>query len=147
MIKKEENNILSMKENDIIAKLQGTFKAPTANIILDRIGIPVTLKGLTRKEMELAKKNSIERKKIKGQAEERLNNALYDANIIIAATTNFDWEAAKPDNISDAAQFIMRKLLAGEITSLASKVMELSGFGEELDEEEEIKNSSEAEEK
>lgn len=141
MNKEQENKILEMKEADIIAKLKGTYEAPTATIVLDRIGIPIVLKGLTRKEMDKARKNSI------GGKKKELNNAVYDANIVIAATTNFDWEAAKPDNISDGAQFIMRKLLAGEISNLASKVLELSGYNDELEEEEEIKNSSEEAEK
>lgn len=146
MNKEQENKIYEMKEKDIIAKLQGTYEAPTDCIVLHRLGIPVELKGLTKAEMDRARKASIERKKVKGQTEERLNNSLYDANIIVAATTNFDWEEAKPSNYSDAAHYIVKKLLGGEIQKLATKVMELSGYGEddaEESDEEAIKNSLE----
>lgn len=140
MLREEENNILEMKEADIIAKLKGEFEMPTAKVIVEALGIPVELKGLTRKELEREKKKSTHGKKLE------TNNAEYDANIVIVATTNFDWGSAKPENISTTAEFLMRKLPAGILGNLAGKVLELSGFGDELEEAEDIKNSSESEE-
>ena len=146
----EENKVLEMKENDIINALLGKREIPTATvtIVLDKkkgIKIPVELKGLTRKEMDRIKKECIRKRKVSGRTEEKLDNAEYDAGIVIGATTNFDWENPKlleKENVSDGKQFVMRKLLAGEISSLANKVLELSGFGDELEEAEEIKNLS-----
>ena len=113
---------------------------PTAKIIIEELGIPVILKGLTRKEMERERRKSIHGKK------QELNNAEYDANVVIAATTNFDWGLAKPENISTTAEFLMRKLPAGVLSNLAGKVLELSGYNDELEEAEDIKNSSAEEE-
>jgi len=136
----EDNKILEMREQDIIAKLKEEREIPSATVVLESLGIPVALKGLTRKELDRARKISTHGKK------EELNSAEYDANVVIAATTNFNWNAAKPSNISDAAQFLMRKCLAGEISNLAGKVLELSGYGDELEEAEDIKNLSAEEE-
>lgn len=136
----KDNAILQMKEEDIIAKLKGEFEMPTAKIIIEELGIPVILKGLTRKEMEKERRKSIHGKK------QELNNAEYDANVVIAATTNFDWGLAKPENISTTAEFLMRKLPAGVLSNLAGKVLELSGYNDELEEAEDIKNSSAEEE-
>ncbi|CAI3548640.1 phage tail assembly chaperone [Clostridium neonatale] len=136
----KDNAILQMKEEDIIAKLKGEFEMPTAKIIIEELGIPVILKGLTRKEMERERRKSIHGKK------QELNNAEYDANVVIAATTNFDWGLAKPENISTTAEFLMRKLPAGVLSNLAGKVLELSGYNDELEEAEDIKNSSAEEE-
>lgn len=139
MLKEQENKILEMKEADIIAKLKGEFEMPTAKVIVEALGIPVELKGLTRKELEREKNKSTHGKK-------GVNNAEYDANVVIAATTNFDWGSAKPDNISTTAEFLMRKLPAGVLGNLAGKVLELSGFGDELEEAEDIKNLLDEEE-
>lgn len=141
----EENKVLEMKENDIINKLMGTYEAPKAMVILERLGIPVELKGLNRKEMDKIKKECTRKRKVSGRTEEKLDSAEYDAGIVVGATTNIDWNNPKlleSSNVSDGKQFIMRKLLAGEISSLASKVLDLSGFGDELEEAEDIKNSS-----
>lgn len=141
----EENKVLEMKENDIINKLMGTYEAPKAMVILERLGIPVELKGLNRKEMDKIKKECTRKRKVSGRTEEKLDSAEYDAGIVVGATTNIDWNNTKlleSSNVSDGKQFIMRKLLAGEISSLASKVLDLSGFGDELEEAEDIKNSS-----
>lgn len=146
----EENKVLEMKENDIINALLGKREIPTATVIIDLdknrgIKIPIVLKGLTRKEMDRIKKECIRKRKVKGVVEEQLDNAEYDAGIVIGATTNFDWENQKlleNENVSDGKQYVMRKLFAGEISNLASKVLELSGFGNELEEAEDIKNSS-----
>lgn len=140
MLREEENKILEMRESDIIAKLKGEFEMPTAKVIVEGLGIPVVLKGLSRKELERERKKSTHGKK------NELNNAEYDANVVIAATTNFDWGLAKPENVSTTAEFLMRKLPAGTLSNLAGKVLELSGFNDELEEAEEIKNSSESEE-
>ncbi len=141
----EENKVLEMKENEIINKLMGTYEVPKTTIVLERLGIPVELKGLTRKEMDRIKKECTRKRKISGRTEEKLDNAEYDAGIVVGSTTNLDWNNPKlleSANVSDGKQFIMRKLLAGEISALASKVLDLSGFGDELEEAEDIKNSS-----
>lgn len=141
----EESKVLEMKENEIINKLMGTYEAPKAMVILERLGIPVELKGLNRKEMDKIKKECTRKRKVNGRTEEQLDSAEYDAGIVVGATINIDWNNHKlleSSNVSDGKQFIMRKLLAGEISSLASKVLDLSGFGDELEEAEAIKNSS-----
>lgn len=150
MEKMIDEQILSMKEEDILAKLMGTYETPTTTVILDRLGqIPVTLKGLTEKEISNIKKECTYSRKVKGQTIEKLNGNEFDAGLIIAATTNFNWNNPKLlDSIkaSDGKQFIRKKLLAGEISALTDKILELSGFNSELEEAEDIKNLSSLEE-
>lgn len=150
MGKMTDEQILNMKEEDILAKLMGTYDVPTATVILDRLGqIPVTLKGLTEKEISKIKKDCTYSRKSKGKTEEKFDGNEFDAGLIIAATTNFNWNDPKLlDSVkaSDGKQFIRKKLLAGEISSLTDKILELSGFNSELEEAEDIKNSSVGEE-
>lgn len=144
MSKMADEQILNMKENDILSKLMGTFEVPEATFIIDRLGIPVNLKGLTEKEISKIRKECTYTRKGKGgKIEEKLDGNEFDAGLIISATTNFDWnnkELLESSKASDGKQFIRKKLLAGEISSLTDKILELSGFNNELEEVEDIKN-------
>lgn len=144
MSKMVDEQILNMKENDILSKLMGTFEVPEATFIIDRLGIPVNLKGLTEKEISKIRKECTYTRKGKGgKIEEKLDGNEFDAGLIISATTNFDWnnkELLESSKASDGKQFIRKKLLAGEISSLTDKILELSGFNNELEEVEDIKN-------
>lgn len=144
MSKMVDEQIINMKENDILSKLMGTFEVPEATFIIDRLGIPVNLKGLTEKEISKIRKECTYTRKGKGgKIEEKLDGNEFDAGLIIAATTNFDWnnkELLESSKASDGKQFIRKKLLAGEISLLTDKILELSGFNNELEEVEDIKN-------
>lgn len=144
MEKKNDEKLLEMKEKDILEKLMGNNEIPEVTVIIERLGIPVTLKGLTEKEITRIKKECTASRKVKGNTQEKLDNAEFDAGIIVAGTVNFDWNNKQLlDSISasDGKQFIRKKLLAGEISNLVNKILELSGFNDELEEAEDIKNS------
>lgn len=145
MEKMTDEQILSMKEEDILAKLMGTYEVPTATVFIERMGIPLTLKGLSEKEIsKIRKECTYNRKSRGGKSEDKLDGNEFDAGLIVAATTNFNWNDSKlldSAKASDGKQFIRKKLLAGEISALTDKILELSGFNNELEEMEDIKNS------
>ena len=72
------------------------------------------------------------------------NNRLYHELIVLNHTVypNFrDAESIKKAGCSTPEQFLYRSLLAGEISELANKILELSGVGGSLDEDiEDAKN-------
>lgn len=143
MNKDEQNNVLAMKEEDILAKLMEKHEVPTAIIQIPRLGIQIELKGLTEKEISNIREECTDRRKIKGRTESKVNNADFDAGLIVVATTNFDWNNPKliaTKNASDGKSYIRRQLLPGEISFLTNKILELSGFNDELEEKEDIKN-------
>ena len=75
--------------------------------------------------------------------EEKLDGSEFDAGLIVAATTNFDWKSQQlldHHKASDGKQLIRKLLLAGEISSVTDKIMEVSGYNNELEEIEDIKN-------
>lgn len=147
---KSDEKILNLKESEIIKKLMGTFEVPEATFVIERLGIPINIKGLTEKEISQIRKDcTYNRKGRGGKIEEKLDGNEFDAGLIVAATTNFDWnnkDLLDSAKTSDGKQFIRRKLLAGEISSITDKILELSGFNNELEEAEDIKNSSSSEE-
>lgn len=143
-MKKTDEQLLNMKEKDILSKLMGTYEVPTVTVILDRLEIPLKLKGLSSKEISTIRKECTYSRKVKGNIEEKLDGSEFDAGLIVAATTNFDWKAPELldyHKASDGKQLIRKMLLAGEISSITSKIMEVSGYNDELEEIEDVKNS------
>lgn len=146
MEKLNDEQIMNMKEKDILAKLMGTFKTPTVTVVVEIEGlgqIPVKLKGLSSKEISKIRKECTYTRKVKGTIEEKLDGAEFDAGLIFAATTNFNWNDSglvEYHKSSDGKQLIRKILLAGVISSLTDKIMEVSGYNDELEEIEDIKN-------
>lgn len=140
----ENEEILNMKEQDILSKLMGTFEVPEITVVLERLGkIPVTLKGLSSKEISKIRKECTYTRKVKGRAEEKFEGSEFDAGLIVAATTNFKWDEPKlleAHKASDGKQLVRKLLLAGEISLLTDKIMEVSGYEDELEELDDIKN-------
>lgn len=139
----EENSTFATKEEDILAKLMGVSETPEAIIQIPRLGIELKIKALTQREITEIRKECTTRKKEKGVYVEKVNNSEYDAGIIVGASTNFNWNNPRlleSIQSSDGKAYISRKLYPGEISFLVNKILELSGFNDELQEKEEIKN-------
>ena len=141
----EENKALAMKEEDILKQLLGEDEVPEMTIEIPRINITLELKALRDKEIEVIRKECTERRKgDNGKWENRVNNLEYDAGLIEAATTNFNWSNPKllaAKQVSTGKAFILKKLYPGERSFLVNKVLELSGFNDEMKVVEDIKNS------
>ena len=139
----KDNQILNMKEEDILSKLMGEHEVPSATFIMDRLEIKLDLKGMTEKEISNIRKQCTKSKKRKGVWEEKTDNAEFDAAIVVGGTTNFDWNNPKlleAHEASEGTKLVRKILLAGEISNIVNKVLELSGFNDELEEAEDIKN-------
>lgn len=140
-IKDEE--ILNMTEEDIINKLMEPTEVPEATYFIDRIGIPVTLKGLSEKEINRIKKQCTYTRKERGRRIEKLDDEEFNAALIESATVSPNWNDSRlldALKASDGKQVIKKKFLAGETSAMGDKILELSGFDEELEEIEDIKN-------
>lgn len=132
-MKKEE--ISKMTEEDILNKLMGEYVAPTKEYLIERLQIPIVMKGLTEKEISKIRVQCIYNNK--------LDSNEFDAALIYASTTNFNWNNEKLLNAHHASsgkELIRKILLAGEITSLTRIVLELSGFTSSISLVDEIKN-------
>lgn len=136
-----EDEIIEMSENDIINKLLEPTDVPERTYALERLGIQVTLKGLSEKEIQKLRKECTSESKHRGQRIKELNEEEFNAALIEKATVKPNWgdkRLLSALNLSSGREVIKRRLLAGEMVALGDKVMELSGFDDELAE---IKNS------
>lgn len=139
-----EEEIIAQTEDEIINRLLQPTDVPEKTYALERLQIHVTLKGLSEKEIQRIRKECT--KQVRGarrQMVKEVDDEEFNAALIEKATTKPDWGNNKllsQLNLSSGREVIKRKLLAGEMTALSEKVMELSGFEDDL-EEVDIKNS------
>ncbi|KLU74278.1 MULTISPECIES: phage tail assembly chaperone [Clostridium] len=140
----EEKEIAQMTEEDIISKLMEPTSVPESTYRIRRLGIPITLKGLSEKEINRIKKEcTYSRKERGGRRIKELDDEEFNAALIEAATVTPDWNNPKlldALKASDGRQVIKKKFLAGETSAMGDKVLELSGFDDELEKIENIKN-------
>jgi hypothetical protein len=131
---------VEMAEEDIINKLMEPTDVPEKTYKIERLGITVTLKGLSEREIQRIRKECTTERKHRGQRIKELNEEEFNAALIEKATVKPNWSDKRlldKLSLSSGREVIKRKLLAGEMVALGDKVMELSGFDDDL---EEIKN-------
>jgi hypothetical protein len=131
---------VEMAEEDIINKLMEPTDVPEKTYKIERLGITVTLKGLSEREIQRIRKECTTERKHRGQRIKELNEEEFNAALIEKATVKPNWSDKRlldKLSLSSGREVIKRKLLAGEMVALGDKVMELSGFDDDL---EEVKN-------
>lgn len=130
---KEE--ICDMAEEEIISKLLEDSPIPEETVLIKRLGIPLTLRALTESEISRIRKNCTKVSKVKGRKEEKLDEDEFNISLIEKATIKPNFANKKlleSKKVSSATQFIKRKFLAGELSQISDKILELSGFYDEL---------------
>ncbi|MCC3374735.1 hypothetical protein [Cohnella sp. REN36] len=130
----------TMTEEQMLQRLLDADTLPERTVLLERLGVPVKLRGLTGKQVFSIRERSTERKEKRGQTIERLDEELFNVSLIAAATTSPSWGASQllaKFGASSAEEVIKRILLAGELSALGDVVLDLSGFNTEL---EDVKN-------
>lgn len=135
---KEE--LVEMTEDEIISKLMVPTDVPERTYAIERLGIQVTLKGLSEREIQRIRKECTIERKNRGTRIKELQEEEFNAALIEAATVKPNWgdkRLLSSLNLSSGREVIKRKLLGGEMTALGDRVMELSGYDDEL---EEVKN-------
>jgi len=136
----KENQIEALTEEQILDRLLNANTVPERTVELARMGIPVTLKGLTGKQVYTIREMCIEKRVVKGKTTERLDEEAFNCQLIASATVSPNWGAPAliaKYQASGASEVVKRLLLAGELSALGEVVMDLSGFNTDLDD---IKN-------
>lgn len=129
-----------MTEEQVLQRLLDADTLPERTVRLERLDIPVKLRGLTGKQVFSIRERCTERKERRGQTVERLDEELFNVSLIAASTLSPNWANAQllaKYGASGAEEVIKRVLLAGELSALGDVVLDLSGFNTEL---EDVKN-------
>lgn len=144
-----------MNESEILNEeqiLDGLFEAadklPEEAVLIQRLGLRMTLRGLTSSRVDSIRERCTIRRTVKGQREEKVDTEVFNALLISEATVSLDVKGLKLSGwgderitsrlkLSGGEQAVRRMLLAGELDAVGDKVLELSGFGVDIDD---IKN-------
>lgn len=130
----------ALTEEQVLQRLLDADTLPERTVRLERLGIPVRLRGLTGKQVYSIRERCTERREKRGQTVERLDEELFNVSLIAASTLTPNWGDAKllaKYEASGPEEVIKRLLLAGELSALGDVVLDLSGFNTEL---EDVKN-------
>lgn len=126
-----------MMDDQILQKLLDADRLPEKTVTLSRLGVPITLRGLTGKQVYLLRERCTERSDRRGQKSERLDEEQFNVALIAAATVSPNWGDSRllaKYEASSGEEVIKRILLAGELSALGEEVLDLAGFNTKLDE-------------
>lgn len=141
MSDENEVSLLELTDEEILQKMLDVDTVPERTVSLKRIGIPVTLKGLTGKQVfSIRERCTVTITEKRGRSRKELDEEAFNGALIAAATVKPNWGDPKLTakfRASSAEEVIKRLLLAGEIAQLGDLVLEISEFNTEL---EEVKN-------
>lgn len=144
------------------AILDGLFETainlPEETVLIKRLNLRVTLRGLTSSKVDAIRERCTIRKTTKGQVSEKVDSELFNASLIKEATAAlavvaFDNDGKEKGSVnlsgwsddrltsrlklSGGEEAARRLLLAGELDAVGDKVLEISGFGVDI---EDVKN-------
>ena len=103
--------------------------------------VPFKIRALTQEENDTITKQATRRAKVNGQMVEQLDSTDFSRRMVVAATVEPDFRAKElcdAYGVLDPLQIPGKMLYAGEFQRLGDAIAELSGIGDDL--EEEVKN-------
>ena len=137
----KEKSVSELTDEEILQKMLDVEAVPERTVLLKRIGIPVTMRGLTGKQVtSIRERCTTTTKDKRGRTSKELDEEAFFSGLITVATLKPNWGDSKmlaKYRASGPEEVVKRLLLAGEINQLGDLVLELSEFNTEL---EEVKN-------
>ncbi|NPV90109.1 MAG: hypothetical protein HPY50_04945 [Firmicutes bacterium] len=121
----------NLSEEQILQRLLEADSLPQKTVRLERLGIPVTLRGLTGKQVYSIRERCTFQNERRGQGGGRLDDEQFNTALIAAATVTPNWGESRllaKYSASGPEEVIKRILLAGEMSALGNMVLDLSGF-------------------
>lgn len=125
--------------SDALHALLSYDQEPTKEVYVKRFGVNFKIKGLTQEEHYSLRDQATY--SVKGK--KNVNELELDGLLIATGVTepNFnDAQVIKKFGAKDGADAVTKALLFGEIKTLQAEILKLSGFDDEEEEIEEIKN-------
>ncbi|QMV42966.1 phage tail assembly chaperone [Cohnella cholangitidis] len=130
----------NLTDEQVLQRLLDADTLPERVLRLQRLDIPIKLRGLTGKQVFSIRERCTEVREKRGQTTKRLDEELFNVSLIAASTVAPNWgnsQLLSKYSASSGEEVIKRILLAGELSALGEVVLDLSGFNTEL---EDVKN-------
>ncbi|WP_427110839.1 phage tail assembly chaperone [Lysinibacillus xylanilyticus] len=115
----------------------------TDQVKMKRLGTEFTIKALTGEDIDKIREQATYPVKNGKKTELKVNEEEVARSLIVKATVNPNFANAdllKHTGATDAGECVQKALLAGEIIALQTAIMTLSGFDDDEEEIEEVKN-------
>ncbi|GAB6988041.1 phage tail assembly chaperone [Paenibacillus pini] len=134
-----------MSEEQILDRLfEAAEKLPEETVRIARLDMQMTLRGLTSSKVDSIRERCTIRKTVKGRVDEKVDSETFNALLISESTSQLEVKGLQISGwgdpritsrlkLSGGEQAVRRMLLAGELDAVGDKVLELSGFGIEID--------------
>ncbi|MFU1797055.1 phage tail assembly chaperone [Paenibacillus azoreducens] len=135
----------NMTEEQILDSLfEAAEKLPEETVRIKRLDMMIVLHGLTSSKVDSIRERCTIRRTVKGSVEEKVDGETFNAMLIAEATSKLEvkglslsgWGDPRITSrmkLSGGEQAVRRLLLAGELDAVGDKVLELSGFGVDID--------------
>lgn len=126
-----------MTDEQILEKLLNADKVPEQTLVVKRLGIPVTIRALTSKQMVRIREQCTYTVRERGETREVLNNEKFNLRVVAAAMVKPDWNAPalrEKYEASSVEEVLQRVLLAGELSMIGDAILALSGYDNGIDE-------------
>lgn len=136
--KPDKEELLENEDAILRAFLDRAEKPPEKEIRLKRLGVKLVLRGLWDKEVDQLRERCETSRKDRrtGRIVKDIDIQQLANEMIVAATTNFNWGTDKllmAYKASSPAAVVERALMAGEKDYLFNAIQELSGFEDDFD--------------
>jgi len=117
-------------------------EVPECPVVIDRLVLRFNVKGLTAKSIYRLRRQATRKVKADrtGETVESLDDEAFNSGLIVAGS-DFPWGDSRlmdKYQTSTPDELVKRMLLAGELSNLGDKILELSGYDTSV---EDVKNS------
>ncbi|MGY0692616.1 phage tail assembly chaperone [Virgibacillus sp. FSP13] len=142
-----------VNEKQILDKLFSAGEedsVPKRKVTIDRIDLSFLMSGLREGKIEQIEKRFTTKTRVRGEEREKLDSKRFNRALVAEATLAIgDDENVRFDHpqllskykASGAEQVVKKILLAGEVAQLADVVLDLSGYYDQAETDDELKNS------
>lgn len=142
-----------VNEKQILDKLFSAAEeenVPKRKVTIERIGLSFLIAGLREGKLEKLEKRFTNITRVRGEEKEKLDSKRFNRALVAEATkaiggdenVQFDHPQLLSKYKASGAESVVKKiLLAGEIAQLADVVLDLSGYYDQAEEDDELKNS------
>lgn len=123
-------------ETDLLDALLNVEDIPEKDVFMKRFGANFKIRAIDGDTLNRITEQATYRKTVKGEVKKEVNENEFGSLIIKEGCVTPNWQDKRlldKYNTIDPKDVIRKRLLAGEIASLSAEIMELSGFGDDVD--------------
>ncbi|MDP5273549.1 phage tail assembly chaperone [Chengkuizengella axinellae] len=131
------------EKNDVLKALLDVKQEVKRDVFMKRFGVNFTIKAIDGEVIDRIENQATYQVRQGNKRIDKVDQQKFAALLIEKGCLNPSWkekDLLNKYNTSDPTEVIKKRLLAGEISNLASEIMDISGYEEDFQVIEEVKN-------